>query len=230
MGWDARSPRRRRTIAALALVLACHGVLIALLNASGWRHAQRSASSLPPQRVTLRLIAPTTTLSTPTTPPAVQAAAPRATAPTVRDPLPRTPRIDQPKRTERSAAPRVGTAITATPSHAETAPADAPAAATAAAFAAPSPPASAPDTRPSLMDAEATRRAIRESARAASLGDQLAQSREEPRRLSANDRLAIGVRQAGKGDCLKGQYMGAGMGLLSLPFLAVAAAAGNCAK
>jgi len=80
------------------------------------------------------------------------------------------------------------------------------------------------------MDTEATRRAIRASAHTPSLSDQLAQSREEPRRLSANDRLAIGVRDAGKGDCVKGEYAGAGMGLLSLPFLAAAAISGNCAK
>jgi hypothetical protein len=80
------------------------------------------------------------------------------------------------------------------------------------------------------MDTEATRRAIRASARTPSLSDQLAQSREEPHRLSANDRLAIGVHDAGKGDCAKGEYAGAGMGLLSLPFLAAAAMSGNCAK
>ena len=38
------------------------------------------------------------------------------------------------------------------------------------------------------------------------------------------------MKAAAKGDCLKGQYPGANMGLLSLPFLAVAAATGNCAK
>lgn len=48
--------------------------------------------------------------------------------------------------------------------------------------------------------------------------------------MSANERLANNVREAGKGDCAKGEYAGGGMGLLSLPFLAIAAAAGNCAK
>ena len=94
----------------------------------------------------------------------------------------------------------------------------------------PEPAASAPDSLPSLMDADATRRAIRDSARASSLGDQLAQSREEPRRPGANDRLANGVHSAGKGDCMKGEFAGANMGILSLPFLAIALKAGHCAK
>ena len=92
------------------------------------------------------------------------------------------------------------------------------------------PGASAPELLPSLMESDATRRAIRASARTPSLSDQLAQSRQEPHQPSATDRLAIGVREAGKGDCAKGEYAGAGMGLLSLPFLAAAAVSGNCAK
>ena len=95
----------------------------------------------------------------------------------------------------------------------------------------PEPAASAPEPLPSLMDTDATRRAIRASAREPSLGDQLAQSREEkPRLQSPNDRLARGVHSAGKGDCMKGEYAGANMGLLSLPFLAIALTAGDCAK
>ena len=90
--------------------------------------------------------------------------------------------------------------------------------------------ASAPNALPSLLDSDATRRAIRASAHAPSLGDQLAQSRGEPHRPSASERLATRVHDAGKGDCAKGEYAGAGMGLLSLPFLAAAAIGGHCAK
>jgi len=213
VAWGARSSRRRRAAIALALVVACHVALIVVLNASRWHQTSRAAVSVPAQRITLRLIAPT--------PPA--ASPPLAARSDARERPPATPRAARPPRTERVSSPRAITpATTATPSHDDaTAP---------TALAAPSLAASAPDALPSLMDTEATRRAIRNTARAPSLGDQLAQSREEPRRLSANDRLAIGVRQAGKGDCLKGEYLGGGMGLFSLPFLAVAAAAGNCAK
>ena len=95
---------------------------------------------------------------------------------------------------------------------------------------APATPASANEPLPSLLDTEATRRAIRASGHTRSLGEQLAESREEPARTSANERLANGVRGAGKGDCMKGEFAGAGMGLLSLPFLAAAAVGGHCAK
>ncbi len=101
---------------------------------------------------------------------------------------------------------------------------------TSAAIRAPEPAASEPDALPSLIDTDATRRAIRASARMPSLGDQLARSREEPARQSADYRLAHGVKNAGKGDCAKGEYAGAGMGLLSLPFLAAAALSGDCAR
>ena len=94
----------------------------------------------------------------------------------------------------------------------------------------PTPAASAPDAPPSLMGTDATRRAIRDAARAPSLAEQLARSREEPARASVGDRLSTDIKRAGKGDCAKGAYAGAGMGLLSLPFLAVAAATDNCAK
>ena len=90
------------------------------------------------------------------------------------------------------------------------------------------PAASASDTP--LLETDATRRAIRASARATSLTDQLAHSREEPARVSAQQRLGADIRDAGRGDCLKGEYLGAGAGLLSLPFLAAAAGLGHCAK
>jgi hypothetical protein len=40
--------------------------------------------------------------------------------------------------------------------------------------------------------------------------------------------LPNAVAASAKGDCLKGEYLGGGMGLLSAPFLAFAAAAGHC--
>lgn len=92
---------------------------------------------------------------------------------------------------------------------------------------APSPPLSSP---PSLLDTEATRRAIRASARMPSLVSEAARVTEEPRRANAQEQLGNAVREAGKGDCDKGEFAGAGMGLLSLPFLAAAAIRGDCAK
>ena len=85
----------------------------------------------------------------------------------------------------------------------------------------PDAPASAAEPQRSLLETEASRRAIRESAAAI---------RDASERGGANERLAAGIKGAGKGDCSKGDYPGGGMGLLSLPFLAAAVATGNCAK
>ncbi len=89
-------------------------------------------------------------------------------------------------------------------------------------------PASAAGDDP-LLDTEATRRAIRLSVRqgglAARADDQVA-----VRSPTALQRLPGEVQRARKGDCVKGEYAGAGMGLLSVPFLAAAAATGNCAR
>lgn len=187
------------------LALALAGVLalhLALIVALGnARIAQRAA--LPAPRVSLRLIAPE--------PPV----APRP--------------IIEPDVVRRRAPTRTHQAPSTAPT--ERAPPTTPAAdLPSAGFSAPDPAASTAVAQPSLMDSDATRRAIRASARAPSLGDQLAQSRDEPHRPGPNDRLADGVRNAGQGDCLKGEYAGAGMGLLSLPLLAAAALAGRCAK
>jgi hypothetical protein len=92
------------------------------------------------------------------------------------------------------------------------------------------PAASAPVALPSLLDTAATRRAIRASARTPGLGAQATAAIDEQRRAGANERLADDMKAAGKGDCAKGDYAGAGMGILSLPFLAVAAARGACAQ
>jgi hypothetical protein len=45
---------------------------------------------------------------------------------------------------------------------------------------------------------------------------------------TAEERRAQANAATARGDCLKGEYAGGGMGLLSLPFLAVAAARGKC--
>ena len=114
--------------------------------------------------------------------------------------------------------------------------------------AAAAPPASSPQADLSFLDSAATRQAIRAVAR----GDTLAShgnalTHEEPgselvaadgshqgmqRNLPAPPpavALAQGIDAAHKGDCMKGEYLGGGMGLLSAPFLLAAEALGNCA-
>ena len=86
--------------------------------------------------------------------------------------------------------------------------------------------ASAPPADLSFLDNAATRRAIRDAARGSTLasrGNEITNNRQ-----TAGERLAQGVDAAHKGDCMKGEYLGGGMGLLSAPFLLAAAAMGNC--
>ena len=204
-----RSSRRRRGAPALALVVvvALHLALFWLLRDAAVSRPERDVRAAPTTRVTLRLIAP----------PPLRAAVPPA-ALAKREAPPGTP--------TRSAAPsRTMTTPTPTPTPESIDASRTPSLAHA------EPAASAPDASgPSLLDSDATRRAIRASARAPSLRDQLAAARDEPARIGANELLAHGIKDAGKGECLKGEFAGAGLGLLSLPFLAVAAASGNCAK
>jgi hypothetical protein len=207
----APSISRRGAALAVLAVIALHLALIALLNGSAAWQPRRGAPPTASPRVTLRLIP----LPVPPAPvPRVEAAAPRPNA-RMTAPIRTHARTPERLRGAPVAAPVAAAAINATRpeavSHAE-------------------PAASAPEILPSLMDTEATRRAIRASARQPSLTDQLAHARDEPRRASVDERLGAAVRSAAKGDCLKGEFPGAGMGLLSLPFLAAALSSGNCAK
>lgn len=88
------------------------------------------------------------------------------------------------------------------------------------------PPASAPDVplAPLHLDSPAIRRAIRDAARGPSLADLGDAAPGVDRKLG--EAIAAGAR----GDCLKGEYVGGGMGLLSLPFLAIAKLREQCSK
>ena len=92
------------------------------------------------------------------------------------------------------------------------------------------PAAAASEPTLSLRDTDATRRAIRDAARTASIGDRAAQASDEPRKLAPDQRLGQEVARAAHGDCLKGEYLGGGMGILSLPFLVVAELREKCRR
>ncbi len=195
---------RRRGAIVLLCVIALHLALAWLLLDSIAARARRQAAPTPSQRVTMRLIPETTA------PPR------RATEPPPNPPAAAVarsraqPAALAPSRTAQPALSRIDPAPELA-SHAE-------------------PAASAPLAIRSLMDTEATRRAIRDSARQPVHIGHVAGAGDEPRRASTQERLGADVKAAGKGDCIKGEYLGAGAGLLSVPFLALAAARGACAR
>lgn len=198
--WNATSRRRAVLVALAALLL--HAALWRLLGDT----RQRAPAPARPAAMTLRLVPIAPVVARPSV-----ALPARSVAPV---PITRSARAQAPQR-----AP---IAIGASPAE--------PAPAATAAIAPPAPAAGDTTAAPSLLDTDATRRAIRAAARAPSLGERLARARAEPDRIGPAERLANGVRDAGTGDCLKGEYADAGMGLLSIPFLALAAASGQCAK
>jgi hypothetical protein len=61
------------------------------------------------------------------------------------------------------------------------------------------------------------------SARQLALNDPRSNQKADP-----TQQLPDAVASAGKGDCMKGEFKGRDMGLLSAPFLALAAATGHC--
>ena len=80
-----------------------------------------------------------------------------------------------------------------------------------------------------LLDPAATQRAIRESVRQPGLAARARDAQGDPP-LSSSAKLGNQIEQAAHGDCGKGEYVGAGMGLLSLPFWAAAELRGKCAR
>jgi hypothetical protein len=81
-----------------------------------------------------------------------------------------------------------------------------------------------------LLDTEASRRAIREAARQRPIGELGAQATGEPSAPGAQERLAQDIARGARGDCLKGEYAGSGMGLLSLPFWLMAELRDKCRR
>jgi type IV secretory pathway VirB10-like protein len=91
------------------------------------------------------------------------------------------------------------------------------------------PPTDVPPPGP-LLDSAATREAVREIARRPLLGERAAAATGTALPASRDEVLARQTERAAKGDCMKGEFAGGGMGLLSLPALAWAAVSGECAK
>jgi type IV secretory pathway VirB10-like protein len=99
-----------------------------------------------------------------------------------------------------------------------------------AATAAPPQAASDAPVPPLILHSESTRRALRDIGRERSFADRAGQDINGNSRSAFDSRLSSGVANAAHGDCRKGEFKGGGMGLLSLPALALAAANGECAR
>jgi hypothetical protein len=171
-------------------VLALHRGVLWLLQAAAERHHGPHPAADETPRVSVRLLVP---------PPAIAIAQPSpriepATSTAVRVPGHRQLRNDLATNPSITQSSNPDGRQAARPSN------PAKPAATAAAPAASA--ANALVGLPLLFDTEATRRAIRESARAPSLAGHAAAASVEPARTSAQERLGNDVKSAGKGDCL----------------------------
>ncbi|WP_395316582.1 hypothetical protein [Variovorax sp. UC74_104] len=99
-----------------------------------------------------------------------------------------------------------------------------------AATAAPSQAASDAPAPPLILHSESTRRALRDIGREHSFAERAGQEINGNSRSAFDSRLSAGISGAARGDCAKGEFKGGGMGLLSLPALALAAANGECGR
>lgn len=208
--WGAgASPGRQR---AAVLVLALHGLLLlAWVQHSGRVTVDTPHASTP--RTTLTWVLPG---------PA------RATAVALRPSAsPKQPNTVPPVRTN---AAREGQALAPAPSPP---PVGAPAQSTTLsllpAASAPEPAAPSGTNMGALLRSEATQQALRQTGQQALLAERAAAATGIA--IQRQDTaLAEQVKQSAKGDCAKGEFAFSGGGLLSLPALAYAAAAGNCAR
>jgi len=195
--------RRRQRAAIGVLVLALHALLaLALLTTLAKQRAQPESP-----RVSVRLL-PAPTRIAPQPLPGVAAARPPSAA-----------TVHAPTRARASTRP----AEDAVEAPGRPMPLDTAPPRTAEAASAPT----SPDT--DLLDTAASRRALRSAAGNLNLASRV-NAQLGVHSPTTAQRLPGSIQQAGKGDCSKGEYPGAGMGLLSLPFIAAALAAGNCAQ
>lgn len=204
----ASAPGRRR---AGAVVLALHGVLVL-----GWLHHTSRLWVGAPQAT------PTTTLTW-----VVPETANRPAQPSARRTSP-SRLLEAPQQLTLRAPERKPTPLAQAPTPS---PVSAPQASTLSllpAASAPEPGAPSSTGMGALLRNDATRQALRQ------VGQQplLAERAEAATGITIQRQdtaLAEGVKHGAKGDCLKGEFAGSGGGLLSLPALAYAAAAGKCA-
>jgi len=203
-GWSGTRRRRRgRWLPVLLVVAGAHLLILPL--------AQRALRSPPARPVPAQ--APLVLVW-------VQPATPAPAAPPPQEP-------PAPKPTRRKPQPSIG----AMPAAVEAAaPSSAASVASVANSAASAAEAAAPAPAGGLLDSEASRRAIREAARQRSTGEMGAQATGEKAPVSEQERMGQEIARGARGDCLKGEFAGSGMGLLSLPFWLMAELREKCRR
>jgi type IV secretory pathway VirB10-like protein len=206
--WGTRASAGRHRAAALVLVL--HALLLlAWLQHTG---RIKVSTHAPASRTTLSWVLPAAPPATTAPPPPSASPQQPSTAPAAQPAVPR----ERPKRPAEPSiqpiTPAPSTTLSLLP-----------------AASAPETPAPSSTPMGALLRNEATREALRQTGQQALLAER-AEAATGIAIQRQDTALAEGVKQGAKGDCLKGEFAGSGGGLLSLPALAYAAAAGKCAK
>ncbi|MCV2355091.1 hypothetical protein LNV09_13105 [Paucibacter sp. B2R-40] len=211
MTFEADAARRRRQLALLPLLALLH-LAIGLGLASQWRHSKPTPATTA--RIEMRLLAaPLVPKPKPAAMPMPAATQPPAQPLAMKARAPITAPITAPK------PPAIQEGVT--PSLATEA--------MEAAASAPLPTAAV--ASPGLLiNTEATRRALRQASRSPLLSERAATAMGDGPPLERSEILGQEIKKAGTGDCLKGDFLGGGMGLLSAPFWLLAEARGKCAK
>lgn len=81
------------------------------------------------------------------------------------------------------------------------------------------------------MYGAATQHAVRQSTQGQPLlAERMDQASLAPEKIDASTKLGKEMMKGATGDCLKGEFAGAGAGLLSLPFWVLAEARGKCRR
>ena len=194
---------RPNLIALVLAVVAMHAAVLWLLLGAMQPHRRMDDTS---RRVVMEVVQVVQPVSKAEAPAPQKEAAPRAPAQMARTTT-MTRRAPPPARSNATTAP-AAPAVSDEPAQA----------------ASPAPP------RPPILHSENTRRALRDIGRERSFAERAGQELNGNPRFAFDSRLSSDVAGSARGDCMKGQFKGSGMGLLSLPALALAAAQGECGR
>lgn len=225
----AAALRHCRRVGVIAAVVALHGAVLGMLGAAigprpAWRPPRASVpmAQVDPAPITWADIAPVAPRPSIPMPPAAQHRTSGRIPVRAPGAMAAAPEPDRPAPVPRTATSGLFATAAASVPAPVTGRADAPSSAREGQAPAPEPaPAPAPLQRTlrkeALRDLASERRPWQDDPRLGS---------HPP--ASVGSRLAAGTAEAARSDCLRGEFKGNGMGLLSLPMMGLAAAQGRC--